>query len=374
MKTMTVPMVEKQRAGRIDNFGAGPAALPESVLLKMQEELLNYEGTGMSVLEISHRSDAYNHLQAAAEQRLRRLLAIPDGYRVLYLQGGASLQFAMIAQNFISDGQTGAYVLTGLWSEKAHQEAGRVAPVRIAASTKDDGYRRLPDPAEIHVEDTDAYVHFTSNNTIIGSQWPSIPVLGRPLVVDMSSDILSRPIPVGDYHLIYAGAQKNLGVAGLTVVIVKEEWLNRHPGTHLPKILAYQTHAAADSRYNTPPVFAVYALEKVLEWAEEQGGVAGLAERNRKKADMLYTVIDESDGFYRGVVDPAARSQMNVTFRLADDQLTREFISAAKQAGMSGLGGHRSVGGCRVSLYNAVEPEACARLCDFMREFAKRHG
>ncbi|WP_035454254.1 3-phosphoserine/phosphohydroxythreonine transaminase [Alicyclobacillus herbarius] len=371
---MAIPTAQEKVLGRVDNFGAGPAALPTGVLLRMQEEMLNYAGTGMSVFEISHRSEAYNRLQAAAVERLRRLLQIPEDYRVLFLQGGASLQFAMVAQNFISSGRKGAYVLTGTWAEKAYQEAGRVAPVRVAASTKDEGYRRLPEEAEIQVEDSDAYLHFTSNNTIMGSQWPVIPTpAGVPVVVDMSSDILSRPVPIRDYHLVYAGAQKNLGVAGLTVVILKDSWLEENPGVHLPKILSYKTHADADSRYNTPPVFAVYALEKVLEWVEEQGGLVALAERNRKKAEMLYTVIDASDGFYTGVVDPAVRSQMNVTFRLANEDLTREFVAAAKQAGMVGLGGHRSVGGCRASLYNAVNLDACARLCEFMRDFARKH-
>jgi phosphoserine aminotransferase len=369
----TTQTLTLKATGRVDNFGAGPAALPEPVLVEACAELLNYAGTGMSVLEISHRSDAYERMQATAEERLRRLLQIPSSYKILFLQGGASLQFAMIAQNFIRPGRTAGYVLSGIWSEKALQEAGRVAKVRVAASTKGDGYRRLPRADEINVDEADEYIHFTSNNTIIGSQWPSIPdVGGVPRVVDMSSDILSRPIPVEDFHLIYAGAQKNLGVAGVTVVIVKDEWITECDVSHLPKILTYRAHAEAASRYNTPPVFAVYLLEKVLAWAEAMGGVAALEERNRRKAEQLYSVIDESDGFYTGVVVPEARSMMNVTFRLAQPELTQVFLQEAREAGMVGLGGHRSVGGCRVSLYNAVEPEACARLCEFMRDFRRR--
>jgi phosphoserine aminotransferase len=357
---------------QLSNFGAGPAALPRDVLRRAQAELMDFSGTGLSVMEISHRDKVYEKVQQQAEERLRRLMGIPESYSVLFLQGGASLQFAMLPMNFLREGQTASYVLTGVWSEKALQEAERLGAVRVAGSTKDEGYRRIPEPAELQWADDDAYVHITSNNTIIGSQWMAFPNTHNvPLVADMSSDILSRSVDVNQFQLIYAGAQKNLGPAGVTVVIVASEWLKqaRHD---IPTMLRYDTHAAHKSLYNTPPTFAIYMLGLVLEWVEAQGGVPAVEERNEQKARVIYNVIDESDGFYQGYVEPASRSRMNVTFRLPTAELEQRFLQTARECGFVGLNGHRSVGGCRASLYNAVSLEDCERLAEFMVRFRRQ--
>lgn len=356
---------------RIDNFNPGPAVLPDAVLTAAQQELLDYKGSGMSVLEISHRSALYTHIQEDAETRLRRLLQIPEDFEVLFLQGGASLQFAMIPMNFVGEGQTAAYVLTGSWSEKALQEAERVTAVRVAATTKDNGYKSLP--MSFDTAASDAYVHITSNNTIYGTQWRDFPRQGPiPLVADMSSDILSRPFAVDQFHLIYAGAQKNLGPAGVTLVIVKRDWLSQVEVSGLPKMLTYSTHVKAESKYNTPPVFAVYILGKVLEWLEAEGGLTAVSRRNAMKAGLLYDAMDTSGGFYNGYVDRSSRSRMNVTFHLPTPELEAQFLKEAEEAGFVGLGGHRSVGGCRASIYNALSVDACERLSQFMEDFRRR--
>jgi phosphoserine aminotransferase len=367
---------EAQVSGeRIVNFGAGPATLPEPVLQKVQSELMDYQGVGMSVMEISHRSDAFAAIQTEAEQRLRRLMNISSDYEILFLQGGASLQFAMLPLNMLADQSVGAYVLTGTWSEKAYAEAARVGKVRVAASTEADGYRRTPRMDEIVSAASDGYIHVTSNNTIVGSQYQTFPLLEHcPVVADMSSDILSRPFNVNDFHMIYAGAQKNLGPAGVTLVIVRKDWItSRQIASDLPSILRYDTHIKGNSKYNTPPVFSIYVMGLVLEWIESQGGVNEIAKRNSSKAEALYAAIDDSQGFYEGVVHPDSRSVMNVTFRLPNSDIEQSFVQEAKQNGFVGIKGHRSVGGCRVSLYNAVTVENAHEFAGFMRSFHQRH-
>lgn len=359
---------------RADNFNAGPAALPREVLERAQRELLNFEGTGMSVMELSHRSKTYEAVQERAEALLRELLSIPPEYRVLFLQGGASLQFAMVPMNFLKPGQTAAYVRTGSWSEKAEKEAAALGQVRVAASTEEGGYRRIPGMGEIQVAPDDAYLHITSNNTIEGTQWHEFADTGQvPLVADMSSDILSRPIPVEKFGLIYAGAQKNLGPSGVTVVILREAWLE-HARRDIPTMLRYDIHAKNRSLYNTPPTFAIYLLGLVLEWAREQGGVAALADRNERKARIVYEAIDQSEGFYTGHAEPPSRSRMNITFRCPTPDLDQRFAAEAKEAGLVGLAGHRSVGGLSASLYNAVSEASCTRLAEFMQDFRRRWG
>ncbi|MBX5437692.1 MAG: 3-phosphoserine/phosphohydroxythreonine transaminase [Alicyclobacillaceae bacterium] len=358
----------------VHNFNAGPAALPLEALEQAREELLNYGGSGMSVMEMSHRSAAYEAIHNRAEELLRELLAIPEEYSVLFLQGGASLQFAMVPMNFLAPGRTAAYVLTGSWAEKAYKEAQTVGSVRVSASTKDDNFRRIPSLDEVRTEPGDAYLHITSNETIGGIQWQVFPDTGAvPLVADMSSDILSRPLDVRQFGLIYAGAQKNLGPSGVTVVIVRTDWLEQ-AATNIPAILRYSTHAKNRSLYNTPPTFAIYTLGLVLQWVQRQGGVAAMQRRSEEKAALLYGVIDESGGFYRGYAEPASRSRMNVTFGLVTPELEKAFLEEAKQAGFVGLNGHRSVGGCRASIYNAVSLDDCRALAEFMRDFQRRRG
>ncbi|GGJ03299.1 phosphoserine aminotransferase [Alicyclobacillus cellulosilyticus] len=359
---------------RVDNFGAGPAALPLEVLEQAQAEFVVYKDAGMSVMEMSHRSKAYEEIHQRAEALLRELLAVPDDYAVLFLQGGASLQFGMVPLNFLTAGRRASYVLTGHFAEKAYEDAKVVGEVHVAASTKDDGYRRLPSVEELQWDEADAYLHITSNNTIFGTQWRSFPDTGRvPLVADMSSDILSRPIDVAKFGLIYAGAQKNLGPSGVTVVIARQAWLETCR-KDIPKMLRYDVHAKNRSLYNTPPTFSIYMMGLVLAWVKAQGGVTEMARRAEEKSARIYGVIDESDGFYLGYADPGSRSRMNVTFRLRTPELEQAFLAAAKDAGFVGLNGHRSVGGCRVSLYNAVTLEATERLAEFMRDFARKNG
>lgn len=357
---------------RADNFNAGPAALPLPVLERMQRELLDYRGTGMSVMELSHRSAAYEAIQQEAEVRLRRLLGLSDAYRVLFLQGGASLQFSMLPMNFLSPEGGAAYILTGSWAEKACEEAVRFGPVKTDTQAKVGGYRDVPQTMDEALVSGVSYVHMTTNNTLFGTQWYDFPDIDAPLVADMSSDILARPIPVEKFAMIYAGAQKNLGPSGLTVVIVRDDFLATAK-TDVPTMLRYQTHANASSLYNTPPTFAIYVMALVLEWLEEQGGLTAMAKRNREKASLIYQVMDEYPELFQGHAVERARSDMNVTFRLADDVRSKTFLDDAALAGFVGVKGHRSVGGCRVSLYNAVPVESAARFADFMRDFARQH-
>ncbi len=355
------------------NFNAGPAMLPPPVLEQVQAELLDYHGRGMSIMEMSHRGKDYESINAQAEATFKRLLGVGDGYRVLFLQGGASTQFAMVPLNFLPAGATADYLLTGAWAEKAQEEAAVLGKVHVAASTREDGYRRVPRPEEMRLSPGSAYVHLTSNETIQGIQWPAFPDVGdRPLVGDMSSDILSRPIDAGRFALLYAGAQKNLGPSGVTVVLLRESWLAK-AGKNIPTMLRYTTHVKNNSLYNTPPAFGVYVLNLVLQWIDKLGGLAGMAERNSAKARLLYEAIDRSGGFYRGHAEPGSRSLMNVTFRLPSEALETRFAAEAQSAGMVGLAGHRSVGGIRASIYNAVAREACQALAAFMGEFALKN-
>ncbi len=366
---------------RVYNFNAGPAVLPLPVLEQAQQELLDYQGRGMSILEMSHRSKEYEAVNAQAETRFKVLLGLGDDYRVLFTQGGASLQFAMLPLNFLPPGGTADYVLTGAWAEKAVEEAAKVAAtlstpaqVNSVASTREEQYRRVPSAAEINLSDSPAYLHITSNETIHGIQWHQFPDPGTvPLVADMSSDILSRPFDASKFALIYAGAQKNIGPAGATVVIVRQSWLEQAAKTP-PTILRYATLAKNSSLYNTPPVFAVYLTNLVLGWIEAQGGLAAIAQINERKASTIYAAIDRSGGFYRGHATLDSRSQMNVTFRLPSEELEKSFVSEAQAAGMVGLAGHRSVGGIRASLYNALSLEACESLAAFMDEFLRNNG
>ena len=352
------------------NFNAGPAMLPPSVLEQAQAELRDYQGRGMSIMEMSHRSKEYEAINSQAETRFKRLLGVGDGYRVVFLQGGASTQFAMLPMNFLPAAATADYLMTGAWAEKAYEEATALGQAHMAATTKTAGYRRVPRAGEINLSPKAAYVHVTSNETIQGIQWQTFPDVGdRPLVADMSSDILSRPIDASKFHLIYAGAQKNLGPSGVTAVLLRESWLAQ-ANKAVPTMLRYATHVQNNSLYNTPPVFGVYVLGLVLQWIEESGGLPAMAERNALKARTVYEAIDRSGGFYRGHAEPDSRSRMNVTFRLPTEALEKQFVTEAQAAGMVGLAGHRSVGGVRASLYNAVSPEACQALASLMNDFA----
>jgi phosphoserine aminotransferase len=355
----------------IHNFNAGPAALPGPVLEQVQAELRDYHGRGMSIMEMSHRGKEYEAINAQAEGTFKQLLGAGSGWRVLFLQGGASTQFAMLPMNFLPAGGTADYILTGAWAEKAWEEAAALGKVHLAASTKPD-FRRVPRPEEIHLSPTPAYVHLTSNETIHGIQWPTFPdARGNPLVADMSSDILSRPVDVDKFTLIYAGAQKNLGPSGVTAVLLREAWLEK-ASKSAPTMLRYSTHVKSNSLYNTPPTFGVYMLNLVLQWIQAQGGLLGMADRNAAKARLIYDAIDQSGGFYRGHALPESRSLMNVTFRLPEEHLEKQFVQRAEAAGMVGLAGHRSVGGIRASLYNAVSLESCRVLSSFMRDFARQ--
>ncbi|GAW91168.1 3-phosphoserine/phosphohydroxythreonine transaminase [Calderihabitans maritimus] len=359
---------------RVFNFNPGPATLPLPVLEEAQKDLLNYKNTGMSVMEMSHRSKEVSELIEEAEALMKELLEIPQDYRVLFLQGGASSQFYMVPMNFLREGSEANYIITGSFAEKAYKEAVKIGPTHIAASTKEENFTRIVKPEEIKLSSHPAYVHITSNNTIYGTQWHAFPDFGDiPLVADMSSDILSRRFDVSKFALIYAGAQKNLGPAGVTVVIIRPDMLERVPD-HLPTMLKYDTHAEKNSLYNTPPVFAIYMVTLVLRWVKNSGGLAAIEKQNEEKAKVLYDVLDNSGGFYRGHAQKDSRSLMNVTFRLPNEELEKLFLSEAADQGIVGVKGHRSVGGMRASIYNAMTLEGCRALADFMKEFQRRHG
>lgn len=359
---------------RVYNFNPGPATLPLPVLEQAQQELLDYQELGMSVMEISHRSKEYEAINSEAEARIKRLLGVGDDYRILFVQGGASLQFAMVPLNFLPDGKIANYMLTGSWSEKALEEAKKIGATHVAASTQEEKYTRIPRQNEIQLSESPAYVHITTNNTIFGSQWHNLPDVGNlPLVADSSSDFLSRPIEANKFALIYAGAQKNFGPSGVTMVLVRQSWIEQG-AANLPAILRYTTHAKNNSLYNTPPTFAVYMVNLVLGWIEEQGGLGAMEQRNTRKANVLYGVIDGSKGFYNCPVQPDSRSLMNVVFRLPNETLEKKFLTEATAAGLVGLKGHRSVGGMRASIYNAMSVEGCEALADFMRDFVQKNG
>lgn len=358
---------------RAFNFSAGPAMLPEEVLVQARDEMLDWQGSGMCVAEMSHRGKEFLSIAWQAEADLRELLAIPDGYKVLFLQGGASSQFAMVPMNLLRGGDKADYLNTGSWSKKAIAEAKRFCSVNVAAATDDAGLKTAPAQSELNLSADAAYVHFTPNETIQGVEFPYVPETGgKPLAADMSSTILSRPIDVSRYGVIYAGAQKNVGPAGLTIVIVREDLVGQ-PIAGTPAMFDYKTHADADSMYNTPPTYAWYLAGLVFQWIKHLGGLEAMAEINERKARALYTAIDES-GLYSNPVDPACRSWMNVPFILADPELDASFLVEAKEAGLVALKGHRSVGGMRASIYNAMPEEGVQALIAFMQEFERKHG
>jgi phosphoserine aminotransferase len=358
---------------RVHNFSAGPAVLPVSVLEEVQRDLVSLPGVGMSILEISHRSAAFEAILAQAEADIRALAAIPSNYKVLFLQGGASLQFSMVPMNLLTSGATADYIDSGSWAEKAIKEAKRVGTVNVAATTKAENYSRVPRQDELKLTPGAAYVHMTSNNTIEGTEYKELPAVGDvPLVSDTSSDMFSRPIDISRHALIYSGAQKNMGPAGVTVVIVRDDLLQRSSKS-LPTMLNYAVHAENGSMYNTPPAFAVYALGLVMKWLIANGGLAAIAKTNERKAAKLYSEIDRT-GFYRGTAEKGCRSLMNVTFRLATEELEKQFIKESNAAGLDGLKGHRSVGGMRASIYNAFPEDGVDALVSFMRDFERTRG
>ena len=358
---------------RVFNFSAGPAVLPLEVLEQAQRDLLALPGVGMSILEVSHRSKPFEDILAGCEADLRRLAGIPDTYRVLFLQGGASLQFSMVPMNLLDPQASADYIVTGAWSQKAVKEAKRVGGVKIAASTEGENFARIPAQSELKLDPAAAYVHYTTNNTIFGTEFQYVPDTGRvPLVADASSDIFSRPIDVSRYGLIYAGAQKNLAPAGVTLVIIRDDLLKRTPAS-LPTMLQYGVHAENKSMYNTPPVFAIYIMRLVCSWLLKNGGLAEMERRNIRKAEKLYAAIDRTE-FYRGHAAADSRSRMNVTFRLPSEELEKKFAKDATAEGLDGLKGHRSVGGMRASIYNAFPEEGVDALVRFMSEFERRNG
>lgn len=358
---------------RAYNFNAGPAALPYEVLQRAQAELPDYEGSGMSIMEMSHRSKAYELVHERAKEQLRSLLGVAEETHILFLQGGASMQFGMVPMNFLHPEQVACYVQSGNWSNKAFKEAKLVGDARLVAAS-DTRPLTAPDLRGLELPANTAYLHVTSNETIEGLRLGSLPDTGNtPIVCDMSSDILSRSIDASRYGLIYAGAQKNLGPSGVTVVIVKPEMLSKANQT-LPSMLRYEVHAKGNSLYNTPPTFAIYLMSLVLDWVTQQGGLPAISARNTRKAGLIYQAIDDSDGFYTGLVAKPDRSDMNITFGLADELLEPAFLSASVQAGFVGLKGHRELGHFRASTYNAVPEEHCQALADFMRDFMRQHG
>jgi phosphoserine aminotransferase len=360
---------------RIFNFNAGPGVLPEPVLEEAQKDLMSLPGVGMSVLEISHRSKTFDEILHGCEDDMRRLAGIPGSHKILFLQGGATLQFAMVPMNLAPAGARADYVVTGTWGQKAAKEAQKIgASVRVLAPTEPQNFDRIPDPAEIAIEPGAAFVHFTSNETIHGVEWTREPdPRGAPLVCDASSDIFSRPIDVARYGLLYAGAQKNLGPSGVTLVVVREDLLSRSP-KGLPTMLDYNAHVKENSLYNTPSVFGVYMIRLTMKWLLAEGGLEGMGRRNAEKAKLLYDTLDGSGGFYRPHAKPGSRSQMNVTFRLPSEELEKRLVSEAKAAGLEGLAGHRSVGGIRASIYNACPRAAVDALVAFLRDFARKNG
>jgi phosphoserine aminotransferase len=358
---------------RVFNFSAGPAMLPEAVLKQAQEEMLDWQGSGMSVMEMSHRGKEFVSIAEQAEADLRELMAIPDNYKVLFLQGGASSQFAMVPMNLLR-GKSGAdYINTGSWSKKAIAEAKRYCTLNLAATTEEGKFTRAPAQNELKLDPNAAYVHYTPNETIGGVEFPYIPETGDvPLVADMSSTILSRPVDVSKFGVIYAGSQKNIGPAGLTVVIVRDDLIGQTiDGT--PTMFDYAAHAEADSMYNTPPTYAWYLAGLVFAHVKQQGGLQAMAEINQRKAGKLYAAIDNSD-FYANPVDPESRSWMNVPFTLANADLDAEFLKQASERGLKTLKGHRSVGGMRASIYNAMPEAGVDALIEFMAEFEKQNG
>jgi phosphoserine aminotransferase len=360
---------------RVHNFNAGPSALPLPVLEKAQAELLDYQGCGMSVMEMSHRSKEFESIIQTAEADLRELMGIPANYKVIFLQGGASLQFAMLPMNLRPAEASADYIVTGSWSRTAWKEAVKLGKTRAAFNSEAANYNRLPEPNEYNFDPQAAYVHFCHNETIHGVEFKSEPLIpqGVELVCDMSSDFLSQPVEVSKYGLIYAGAQKNAGPAGVVVVIVREDLLQRVPA-NLPVMLDYKTLAESGSLHNTPPCFAIYITGLVFKWLKDLGGLTAMHKINQQKAGLVYGAIDGSGGFYRGHAVAAARSIMNIPFRMPSEELEDLFVKDAKKADLIGIKGHRSVGGLRASLYNALSVDSARALVDFMQEFQRKNG
>ena len=361
---------------RLINFNAGPAGLPLPALERARDELLEFQGSGMSILEHSHRGKEYDAVHNEAIALLTELLGLPASHQVLFLTGGASMQFAMVPLNFLPATGSADYILNGIWAEKALDEAKLVGKARGIGSTReaDQSYRRNPRASELQIDPKAAYVHLTSNETIFGIEFDEFPKAAPvPVVADMSSDFLWRKFDASQFSLIYAGAQKNVGPSGVTLVVIDKEWMGKGR-TDLPKILRYTTHAENNSLYNTPPTFNIYLVRNVLAWLKDQGGLEGMEKRNREKAALLYGALDRMSGFYRAPVEKDSRSVMNIVFRLPSEALEETFVKEARKAGMVGLKGHRSAGGIRVSAYNAVSPEQIRTLVSFMESFAKSNG
>lgn len=360
---------------RAYNFNAGPAALPLEVLQQAQEQFVDFGGTGMSIMEMSHRSATYEGVHNSAQTVLKELLGIPEGYHVLFLQGGASTQFAMIPMNFLASGKTASYVMTGNWAGKAIKEAKLFGETSIAASGEQDKFMKIPSLSDIQIAPNSAYLHITSNETIEGTQYAAYPTTGDvPLIADMSSDIMCRPVDVSQFAMIYAGAQKNLGPSGVTIAIVRDDLVQSAAAKGLPTMMRYETHSKNNSLYNTPPSFSIYMVDLMLKWIKSNGGLTAMEQRNIEKAALIYDTIDASGGFYRGCAEAGSRSLMNITFRLQTEELEKLFVKESEQNGFVGLKGHRDVGGLRASTYNAVPYESCRALQQFMKVFQQRNG
>jgi phosphoserine aminotransferase len=361
-------------AKRKYNFNPGPATLPLDALEEAQKNMVEYKSTGMSYLELSHRSKDFEEILASTQDLLRSLMEIPATHEIIFLGGGASLHFCMIPMNFLPQGKKACYLITGNWSELALKEAKLLGETVVGASSKEENFRRIPKAHEIKIAPDSVYVHMTSNNTIYGTQWKSFPETGNiPLIADMSSDIFSRRVDLSKFAVIYGGAQKNLGPAGVTVVIINKDFVGQAK-ENLPTMLKYKTHVEKNSLYNTPPVFAIYMMKLVLEWGKKIGGLKKIEQINEEKGRVLYGVVDEYPDFFKGTVDPDSRSLMNATIRLPNEDLEKKFISEAAAKDFHGLKGHRSVGGIRVSMYNALPLEGIEKLAEFMRDFVKKSG
>lgn len=356
---------------RIYNFSPGPGTLPYEVLEQAAKDVVNFQDTGMGLIEMSHRSKEFMAVTANAEQLLRELMEIPDNYKVLFLQGGASSQFFMIPMNLLGTGKKATYLNTGVWAKKAIKEARLFGEINVAYSSEEQKFNRVPTEDEYTVPADSEYLYLVSNNTIYGTQFPTFPATDKMLVCDMSSDILSRRLDVRKFGLIFAGAQKNMGPAGVTVVIIREDLLERTPAS-TPTMLCYKTHADNGSMFNTPPCFSIYVVGEVLKWLKKQGGVAAMEKINKEKAALLYGAIDAT-AYYRGHAEPASRSLMNISFNLPTPELEAKFIAEATKVGLNGLKGHRSIGGCRASIYNAFPREGVVKLVEFMQEFEKNN-
>ncbi len=356
------------------NFFAGPSALPVEVLEQLHEDFLDYKGYGLSMIEASHRGQPFEGMYEEALALVRELLNVPENYDVFFLGGGATLQFSMIPMNFLAPGTVADYIKSGTWANKAVQDAQKIGDVHLYYDGTENKFSSLPDPSTVKPSENSSYLYLCSNETIGGIEWQSFPETGDvPLIADMSSDFLSRPVPVEKFAMIYGGVQKNLGPAGATLVILRKDMLERQ-NKNLTAYLDYSIHAKGEGLYNTPPVFSIWAVKTVLEWVKKNGGAEGMAERALLKSGVIYDTIDGSGGFFRSPVDPAYRSKMNITFRLPSEDLEKKFLSEAGAAGMLGLKGHRSVGGLRASIYNAVPVEDVKALSQFMKEFQRVNG